>query len=135
ASINGGLKYNFVISFSTSPCCIQGDESEIRSFYIQYLTERYDINEWPFTDIDHDELLKMFTAFTDTLKFKLQYSDLKLLKLSLAVSHIRVSQGYRVENQGVRTSGILNMLNQSSQFFEIFSTAFKGDFNPQDRKS
>lgn len=131
ARINEGLKDNFEISFSTSPCCIHGDEIEIRSFYIQYLTERYDINEWPFTDIDHDELLKMFTAFTDTLKFKLQYSDLKLLKLSLAVSHIRVSQGYRVENQGVRTSGILNMLNQSSQFFEIFSTAFKGDFNPQ----
>lgn len=91
--INKGLKNNFKLSFSTSPACLIGDEYEVRSFYLQYFTERYGMKEWPFTDINHDKLLKLFTVFTDNLKFKLQYSDLTMLKYSLAVSHVRVSQG------------------------------------------
>ncbi|WP_026858324.1 helix-turn-helix domain-containing protein [Jeotgalicoccus psychrophilus] len=128
--INTGLKKNFNLKFYTSPCCLEGDEYEVRSFYLQYFTERYSMKEWPFSDINHDKLLKLFTVFTNNLNFKLQYSDLMMLKYSLAVSHVRVSQGHIVNNTGIRTAAIIKKLNSSEAFYKIFADIFNGEFEP-----
>lgn len=109
--INKGLKGKYNLKFKTNPCRLVGDEIEIRSFYIQYFTERYPASESPFIDINQGELLKLFKSFAKELGFKLQYSDLKMLELSLAVSHVRCNQGFYLEQTSPRIDNILSHLH------------------------
>lgn len=127
--INKGIKSQYNLKFVTNPCSLVGSEEEIRSFYIQYFSERYQYHEWPFDDIDRERLLDMFKLFTSRLGFKLQYSDLRFLELSLAVSHIRCNQGFYIEDAGPRLSGILSYLNNNKVFMDMFLSIFKDNAN------
>lgn len=127
--INKGIKQSYNLKFETNPCRLVRDEVEVRSFYIQYFTERYPASHWSFPDIDRRKLLDLFKSFTQTLGFKLQYSDLKFLELSIAVSHTRCKQGYYMDSPGPRLSAILSYLNSNPEFFKMFVGIFKSNPN------
>lgn len=129
SKINKGLKNSYNLKFQTNPCRIIGDEVEIRSFYIQYFTERYPASEWPFSDINKESLLNLFKQFTGELGFKLQYSDLKMLELSLAVSHTRCNQGFYLDAPGPRLQEILSYIHSKEHFYNMFLSVFNNNPN------
>lgn len=129
--INHGFKDYFNLEFQTHPCGLVGDEVEVRSFYLQYFTERYPLTEWPFKNIYEDKMLFMFKNIAEAVGFNLQFSDLTMLKLSLAVSHTRFNQAHKTEERGPRLTAILNDLYTSDQFLKIFKSVFKDDVDSE----
>src|SRR5699024_4215704 len=45
------LSSKFNLSLKTNPCRVEGEEREIRDFYITFFTEKYGIFDWPFEEI------------------------------------------------------------------------------------
>lgn len=127
--INNEFKGIYNLQFQTNPCRIVGDEIEVRSFYIQYFAERYPLNDWPFNEINQEKLLNMFTEFTNKLNYKLQFSDLRTIELSLAISHTRCNQGYPLNKEMPRLKAILDMLHTTDDFHLIFNEIFQGKGN------
>src|SRR5699024_698788 len=100
--INKGLKDKFHLNFETNPCRLEGDEVEVRSFYLQYFVEKYPISEWPFNNLNEDEILNVFRKVTASLNFTRQYSFLRTIKILMAVSHTRFKQGFQISGRSTR---------------------------------
>ena len=96
-SINEALQASFNISLSSNPCRLHGDEVNIRSFYTQYMSERYLVNEWPFDNIDEDALVELIKIFSPNFLDNLSFSQLRNIKLGAGVSMIRYQNDYQLE--------------------------------------
>src|SRR5699024_12046737 len=57
----------------------------IRSFYTQYMSERYLVNEWPFDNIDEDALVELIKIFSPNFLDNLSFSQLRNIKLAAGV--------------------------------------------------
>ena len=123
--INKGMKDSFQLKFETNPCRLDGDEVEIRSFYLQYFVEKYPISEWPFDDLNEDEILNIFRKVTESLNFTRQYSFLRTIKILMAVSHIRFKQGFRIKERSTRVVKLQHRLSKSLFLYNAFSSIFK----------
>lgn len=123
--INSGLKNMFQLKFETNPCRLVGEEVEIRSFYLQYFVEKYPITEWPFDDLNEEELLNIFLNVTKSLNFTRQYSFLRTIKILMAVSNVRFKQGFCVTEHSSRMTEIQRKLIQSPLLRKEFSAVFK----------
>lgn len=122
--INNGLMSQYQLKFQTNPCRLEGDEVEIRSFYLQYFVEKYPVSEWPFDEIDEDKFVKIFHSFTKSIGFISQVSFLRTIKILLAVSTTRFNQGYRINASNPRLTLLKNKISKSSIIQEIFSDTF-----------
>ncbi|MBF0753122.1 helix-turn-helix domain-containing protein [Jeotgalicoccus nanhaiensis] len=129
--INKGLKKRFHLKFETNPCRLEGDEVEVRSFYLQYFVEKYPISEWPFDNLNEDEILNVFRKITDSLNFTRQYSFLRTIKILLAVSHIRFKQGFHISGRSTRMAKLQHRLSNSPLLYKQFSAVFKDVTNAE----
>lgn len=129
--INKGLKKRFLLKFETNPCRLAGDEVEVRSFYLQYFVEKYPISEWPFDNLNEDEILNVFRKITDSLNFTRQYSFLRTIKILLAVSHIRFKQGFHISGRSTRMAKLQHRLSNSPLLYKQFSAVFKDVTNAE----
>lgn len=129
--INKGLKKRFHLKFETNPCRLEGDEVEVRSFYLQYFVEKYPISEWPFDNLNEDEILNVFRKITDSLNFTRQYSFLRTIKILLAVSHIRFKQGFHISGRSTRMAKLQHRLSNSPLLYKQFSDVFKDVTNAE----
>lgn len=87
-------KFNLKISFK--PIQIIGDESMIRSFFLQYFSERYSTLIWPFKDVDEKKLETFLKFFLDIVGRPIEFAMFKNVKLTAMISAQRYKQGFRV---------------------------------------
>lgn len=125
--INQSLNHKFNLQFKTNPCVIIGDELEVRGFYLQYFAERYPVKTWPFKDIDEEALIIFLTNITATVNFKFNISNMRNVKMSLAVSRIRYEAGYKVGIQNNQIREIYSYLSQMDEMEEYFKNTFNID--------
>lgn len=130
ARINNGLKNRFQLKFETNPCRLEGEEVEIRSFYLQYFVEKYPVSEWPFSNLDEEKMMAVFQKVTKSLNFTRQYSFLRTIKILLAVSHVRFNQGFRIAKHSSRINKLQQIFSRSPLIYNEFSAIFKDGAPP-----
>lgn len=128
-TIDETLRECFDIAFSSSPCRLRGDEMNIRSFYTQYISERYLVNEWPFENIDESALTKLIGIFSPEFIESMSFAYLRNTKLAAAVSIIRYQNGYRIDSKPEIVKEIYLNSNQRSTIDSVHTDMVGTDYD------
>lgn len=98
-NINDNLHERYGSYIETNPCRFIGDEFFIRNFYKTYFFEAYTLLDWPFTDIDEEEVNEKFEKIISFVKsdmpFDLAYSS--IIKLTVMVNLGRYKHGHLLD--------------------------------------
>lgn len=92
---------NYKISIDTRTLHFQGEERDIRNFYIQYFSEKYTYQKWPFEKIDKKCLQNLFLEFVKLYNLRIPYSDFEVMGIICAVNISRYLDGFTLEESDV----------------------------------
>lgn len=96
------LKLNTVLKkyglkIHTSPLSITGDEAMLREFFTVYFQEAYSVNEWPFNNINPDNIERIMAQFIERYQLNSTSLNYNEYQVYLAVSITRRLNGHSVE--------------------------------------
>lgn len=128
-TINESLQKHADISFTSSPCRLHSDESNIRSFYIQYFSERYPVEKWPFKDIDEESLNQFLEMFEPSFSEKLNFSSMREIKIAIAISYIRYKNENYAENKHSFFGDFYRKIDNKERVDELHTKMFGYPFD------
>ena len=96
--LNDSLEGIYKLNYSYSTLKFIGSEEEIRKFFINFFIETNPYpNEWIFNDLLDEESVKIIVRnLAPYIHVKMYYAHFEYIKIALAVSIIRLKQGYKI---------------------------------------
>ena len=129
--LNTKLPQHYGISIQLSPLFMEGEEEDIRAFYIDYFSQSYSFLDWPFPSISEESLTHLIQLFLDAQQVSPNLSSLRQIKYTLAINLERFNKRHFIENPTPLLTSHYSSLMQIPQFEEnIKKIAKKLHFEP-----
>lgn len=129
--LNTKLPQHYGIKVQLSPLVMEGEEEDIRAFYLDYFSQSYDFLDWPFPSISEESLTNLIQLFLKAQQVSPNLSSLRQIKYTLAINLERFSKSHLIENPTPLLTSHYSSLMQIPQFEEnIKKLAKKLYFEP-----
>ena len=129
--LNTKLPQHYGISIQPSPLVMEGEEEDIRAFYLDYFSQSYDFLDWPFSSISEECLTDLIQLFLNAQQVSLTLSSLRQIKYTLAINLERFNMSHLIENPTPLLTSHYSSLMQIPQFEQdIKKLAKKLHFEP-----
>ena len=129
--LNTKLPQHYGISIQLSPLFMEGEEEDIRAFYIDYFSQSYSFLDWPFPSISEESLTHLIQLFLDAQQISPNLSSLRQIKYILAINLERFKRKHFIKNPTPLLTSHYSTLMQIPQFEEnIKKIAKKLHFEP-----
>ncbi len=129
--LNTLLPQHYNISIQLSPLVLEGEEEDIRAFYLDYFSQSYSFLDWPFSSISEEALTQLIQLFLKAQQVSLNLSSLRQIKYTLAINLERFKRKHFIENPTPLLTSHYSSLMQIPQFAqEIKKLAKKLHFEP-----
>ena len=129
--LNTKLPQHYGIKVQLSPLVMEGEEEDIRAFYLDYFSQSYSFLDWPFPSISEEYLTDLIQLFLKAQQVSLNLSSLRQIKYTLAINLERFKRKYFIENPTPLLTSHYSSLMQIPQFEQdIKKLAKKLHFEP-----
>ena len=129
--LNTKLPQHYGIKVQLSPLVMEGEEEDIRAFYLDYFIQSYSFLDWPFSSISEECLTDLIQLFLNAQQVSLNLSSLRQIKYTLAINLERFKRKHFIENPTPLLTSHYSSLMQIPQFAqEIKKLAKKLHFEP-----
>ena len=129
--LNTKLPQHYGISIQPSPLVMEGEEEDIRAFYLDYFSQSYSFLDWPFPSISEESLTHLIQLFLNAQQVSLTLSSLRQIKYTLAINLERFNMSHLIENPTPLLTSHYSSLMQIPQFEQdIKKLAKKLHFEP-----
>ena len=129
--LNTKLPQHYGIKVQLSPLVMEGEEEDIRAFYLDYFSQSYSFLDWPFPSISEEYLTDLIQLFLKAQQVSLNLSNLRQIKYTLAINLERFKRKYFIENPTPLLTSHYSSLMQIPQFEQdIKKLAKKLHFEP-----
>ena len=129
--LNTKLPQHYGISIQPSPLVMEGEEEDIRAFYLDYFSQSYSFLDWPFPSISEESLTHLIQLFLDAQQVSPSLSSLRQIKYILAINLERFKRKHFIENPTPLLTSHYSSLMQIPQFEQdIKKLAKKLHFEP-----
>ena len=129
--LNTKLPQHYGISIQPSPLVMEGEEEDIRAFYLDYFSQSYSFLDWPFPSISEECLTDLIQLFLKAQQVSLNLSSLRQIKYTLAINMERFKRKHFIENPTPLLTSHYSSLMQIPQFEQdIKKLAKKLHFEP-----
>ena len=130
--INTKLPQHYSVNIQPSPLVMEGEEEDIRAFYLDYFSQSYSFLDWPFPSISEEALTHLIQLFLDAQQVSPNLSSLRQIKYTLAINMERFNKGHLIENPTPLLTSHYSTLMQITQFEQdIKKLAKKLHFEPK----
>lgn len=130
--LNTKLPQHYGIKVQLSPLVMEGEEEDIRAFYLDYFSQSYSFLDWPFPSISEEALTQLIQLFLKAQQVLPNLSSLRQIKYTLAINLERVNRGHFIENPTPLLTSHYSTLMQITQFEQdIKKLAKKLHFEPK----
>ena len=116
--LNTKLPQHYGISIQPSPLVMEGEEEDIRAFYLDYFSQSYSFLDWPFPSISEESLTHLIQLFLDAQQVSPNLSSLRQIKYILAINLERFNKSHFIENPTPLLTSHYSTLMQIPQFEE-----------------
>lgn len=135
--LNNILKEKFNIKLSTTPLATVGDEHDIRRFYNQYFSERYNDFRWIFQEKNKEKEKALDQFLLSVLKganYSKDYGFYTDFKTVVTTNLYRFSQGFQLTAKEDQTYERINLIYQilPEKVVRNFEKAFNVQTRPED---
>ena len=114
--LNTKLPQHYGISIQPSPLVMEGEEEDIRAFYLDYFSQSYSFLDWPFPSISEECLTDLIQLFLKAQQVSLNLSSLRQIKYTLAINLERFNMSHLIENPTPLLTSHYSSLMQIPQF-------------------
>ena len=114
--INTKLPQHYSVNIQPSPLVMEGEEEDIRAFYLDYFSQSYDFLDWPFPSISEESLTHLIQLFLDAQQVSPNLSGLRQIKYTLAINLERFNKNHFIENPSPLLTSHYSSLMQIPQF-------------------
>ena len=129
--LNTKLPQHYGIKVQLSPLVMEGEEEDIRAFYLDYFSQSYSFLDWPFPSISEESLTNLIQLFLKAQQVSPNLSSLRQIKYTLAINLERFNKEHFIENPTPLLTSHYSSLMQIPQFAqEIKKLAKKLHFEP-----
>ncbi|WP_158520566.1 helix-turn-helix domain-containing protein [Aerococcus sp. 1KP-2016] len=130
--INQKFKH-YDIYISSNPVEIIGNEKNIRSYFYQYFTSKYNHKNFPFQDLDDSVFIELLQPLRDHFDILYGFSDFNNFKISTYLELIRTSGGHTVKITSSRLNefSYLKDLISNTALITTLESTFKTKFDEQ----
>ena len=129
--LNTKLPQHYGIKVQLSPLVMEGEEEDIRAFYLDYFSQSYDFLDWPFPSISEESLTNLIQLFLKAQQVSSNLSSLRQIKYTLAINLERFNKEHFIENPTPLLTSHYSSLMQIPQFEQdIKKLAKKLHFEP-----
>ena len=90
------IEPKFKFNIQLTPVSITGNEVDIRYFYAQYFSERYNFLEWPFTDFNEEDLDEFAKYFYTPTNYPMGFAIYHIYKWMIMIGIYRVKNKHFV---------------------------------------
>lgn len=130
--LNTKLPQHYGIKVQLSPLVMEGEEEDIRAFYLDYFIQSYSFLDWPFPSISEEALTQLIQLFLKAQQVSPNLSSLRQIKYTLAINLERFKRKYFIENPTPLLTSHYSSLMQIPQFEQdIKKLAKKLHFEPK----
>ena len=130
--LNTKLPQHYGIKVQLSPLVMEGEEEDIRAFYLDYFSQSYSFLDWPFPSISEESLTHLIQLFLKAQQVSPNLSGLRQIKYTLAINLERLNKGHFIENPTPLLTSHYSSLMQIPQFEQdIKKLAKKLHFEPK----
>ena len=127
--LNTKLPQHYGIKVQLSPLVMEGEEEDIRAFYLNYFIQSYTFLDWPFPSISEETLTQLIQLFLKAQQVSPNLSSLRQIKYTLAINLERFNKRHFIENPSPLLTSHYSSLIQIPQFEQdIKKLAKKLDF-------
>ena len=111
---------------------MEGEEEDIRAFYLDYFSQSYSFLDWPFPSISEEALTQLIQLFLKARQVSPNLSSLRQIKYTLAINLERFNKEHFNENPTPLLTSHYSSLMQIPQFEQdIKKLAKKLHFEPK----
>lgn len=129
--LNTKLPQHYGIKVQLSPLVMEGEEEDIRAFYLDYFSQSYSFLDWPFPSISEESLTNLIQLFLKAQQVSSNLSSLRQIKYTLAINLERFNKEHFIENPTPLLTSHYSSLMQIPQFEQdIKKLAKKLHFEP-----
>ena len=129
--LNTKLPQHYGIKVQLSPLVMEGEEEDIRAFYLDYFSQSYSFLDWPFPSISEEALTQLIQLFLKARQVSPNLSSLRQIKYTLAINLERFNKEHFNENPTPLLTSHYSSLMQIPQFEQdIKKLAKKLHFEP-----
>lgn len=129
--LNTKLPQHYGIKVQLSPLVMEGEEEDIRAFYLDYFSQSYSFLDWPFPSISEESLTNLIQLFLKAQQVSPNLSSLRQIKYTLAINLERFNKEHFIENPTPLLTSHYSSLMQIPQFEQdIKKLAKKLHFEP-----
>ncbi|KXU16573.1 M protein trans-acting positive regulator (Mga) [Streptococcus oralis] len=114
--LNTLLPQHYGIKVQLPPLVMEGEEEDIRAFYLDYFSQSYTFLDWPFPSISEESLTHVIQLFLNAQQISPNLSSLRQIKYTLAINLERLNKGYFIEHPSPLLTSHYSSLMQISQF-------------------
>ena len=114
--LNTKLPQHYGIKVQLSPLVMEGEEEDIRAFYLDYFSQSYSFLDWPFPSISEESLTNLIQLFLKARQVSPNLSSLRQIKYTLAINLERFKRKYFIENPTPLLTSHYSSLMQITQF-------------------
>lgn len=130
--LNTKLPQHYGIKVQLSPLVMEGEEEDIRAFYLDYFIQSYSFLDWPFPSISEEALTQLIQLFLKAQQVSPNLSSLRQIKYTLAINLERFNKRHFIENPTPLLTSHYSSLMQIPQFEQdIKKLAKKLHFEPK----
>ena len=130
--LNTKLPQHYGIKVQLSPLVMEGEEEDIRAFYLDYFSQSYSFLDWPFPSISEESLTNLIQLFLKAQQVSPNLSSLRQIKYTLAINLERLNKERFIENPTPLLTSHYSSLMQITQFEQdIKKLAKKLHFEPK----
>ena len=130
--LNTKLPQHYGIKVQLSPLVMEGEEEDIRAFYLDYFSQSYSFLDWPFPSISEEALTQLIQLFLKAQQVSPNLSSLRQIKYTLAINLERFNKSHLIENPIALLTSHYSSLMQIPQFEQdIKKLAKKLHFEPK----
>ena len=114
--LNTKLPQHYGIKVQLSPLVMEGEEEDIRAFYLDYFSQSYSFLDWPFPSISEEALTQLIQLFLKAQQVSLNLNSLRQIKYTLAINLERFNKEHFIENPTPLLTSHYSSLMQIPQF-------------------
>ena len=114
--LNTKLPQHYGIKVQLSPLVMEGEEEDIRAFYLDYFSQSYSFLDWPFPSISEESLTNLIQLFLKAQQVSSNLSSLRQIKYTLAINLERFNKEHFIENPTPLLTSHYSSLMQIPQF-------------------
>ncbi|MCI6271988.1 MAG: helix-turn-helix domain-containing protein [Erysipelotrichaceae bacterium] len=128
--INAVIRKKFDFQIKSNPFTIVGNEKDIRCFFSQYFSERYNVLDWPFKTINEYDFTNFLSLFTNYSDIYYDFARFRLVKITSIVNLIRAKNNNFLHLKDVSSNEYYQELIEKESFKD-FIKLYSQKFNIQ----